>query len=272
LTDRRSFLFGAAGAFLLNANAGATAQVRVGTPAEALRTLVRVQARLDGRDTPWWYFGRIYGVVPNEPPKLLFRFEGLEIPRFTRIGEDEYAVTGVTTSFFCDSQTREVLKTFANPYTSEANPVAVNRIGGQDNRAFAFYGLAGVRFARDPAVPAPPGGLRLTWDFHGETAYMSHDREFPPGLPQPICESSVTRARIADLRDTGRPFVPAAFSSTHVSPWPQWMNMGGRPGHVVWHADGIKFESASELPAEFLRLMRSQFPDRLSAPDYHAEH
>jgi hypothetical protein len=149
--------------------------------------------------------------------------------------------------------------------------VAPNRIGGDGKRAFAFYTPAGVRFARSGALAGDGAGLRLGWSFHGDTAYLSHERDFPPGLPQPLLESSCTRARIADLRDGRRAFVPAAFSSTYVNRWPRWMDMSGQPGHSVWHADGLKFESTRDLPAEFLQRMQTQFPERLSAPGYQPE-
>ncbi|MEZ5566700.1 MAG: hypothetical protein R3F24_14850 [Gammaproteobacteria bacterium] len=40
--------------------------------------MLRMQARLDDKDAPWWYFGRIYGLRPGQPPIPLVRYEGLD--------------------------------------------------------------------------------------------------------------------------------------------------------------------------------------------------
>jgi hypothetical protein len=110
--------------------------------------------------------------------------------------------------------------------------------------------------------------LHLTWDYHGELVWMSHDRVYPPGLPQPMGESSVSRAKLADLNDLDRGFVPAGFSSTYFAPFPKWMEMAGQPGHVIWHADGVKLDSVNELPEPFMKRMQARFPERLRALPY----
>ncbi len=63
-------------------------------------------------------------------------------------------------------------------------------------------------------------------------------------------------------------FVPAGFSSTYFAPWPKWMEMTGQPGHVIWHADGVKLESVEDLPEGFHQRMQAQFPERLRALPY----
>ncbi len=113
--------------------------------------MLRLQGRLDGRDAPWWYFGRIYGVVGESAPRLLVRFEGLEIMRLTPWARASYAATGVTTSFFQDPWTKQVLTTLANPYTGKTNTVTPNLIGGTANPV-PFYSTRGVRPARVKAA------------------------------------------------------------------------------------------------------------------------
>jgi hypothetical protein len=283
MLERRSFLLAATGAFVYSGTAlaaaakdagraardlGPSARLDLNDPDDALTAMLRMQGRLDNKDSPWWYFGRIYGLLPGQAPVPLVRYEGLEIMRLTKTPEGEYAATGVTTSFFMDWRTKEVLDTFANPVSGRTNAVKANMIGGKPGAAAAFYSPKGVRPGRMAAADWRPDGLNLSWDTYGDDIWLSNDRTYPPGLPQPMGESSVSRARRADLHDLERPFVPASFSSTYFAPWPAWMEMQGQPGHVVWHADGLKLESVDKLPAHFRRWMDQRHPERLAAPPY----
>jgi hypothetical protein len=269
--DRRGFILGTVGALLL---AGRTAPAAAGKPAldladpgDALTAMLRMQGRPDGVDSPWWYFGKIYGVVGESAPRLLVRYEGLEIMRLTPAPGGEYAATGVTTSFFQDPRTKSVLETFANPFTGRTNTVTPNRLGGTADPV-TFYSTRGVRPGRVAPADWSHDGLHLTWDQHGDTVWLSHDRVYPPGRPEPMGESSVARAKLADLHDLARPFVPAGFSSTYFAPWPKWMEMSGQPGHVIWHADGVKLESVADLPRDFRERMERLYPERLKALPY----
>lgn len=238
------------------------------SPADALTAMLRMQGRPDGQDAPWWYFGRIYGLIPGQAPIPLVRYEGLEIIRYTRTPEDEYAATGVTTSFFMDWQSKQLLDTFANPVSRRTNPVKPNLIGGKPGAAAAYYSTRGARPGRVPREGWQPDGLRLSWDYYGSDVWLSVDRGYPPGIPQPAGESSVSRARVDDLHALDRPFVPASFSSTYFAPWPAWMDLQDQPGHVIWHADGVKLETVAQLPTRFRRWMDERHPERLAAPPY----
>jgi hypothetical protein len=272
--DRRGFILGMMGAMLLGpaapralAAGGPGHGLDLADPGDALTAMLRIQGRLDGRDAPWWYFGKIYGVVGEAAPKLLVRYEGLEIMRLTPTGTGEFAATGATTSFFQDPRTKEVLTAFANPYTGKTNTVTPNMIGGTANPV-SLYSPRGVRPGRVEPENWQPDGLHLTWDHHEDMVWLSHDRVYPPGLPQPMGESSVARAKVADVNDLDRSFVPASFSSTYFAPWPKWLEMAGQSGHVIWHADGIKLESIDKLPELFRNRMQKLYPERLRALPY----
>jgi hypothetical protein len=274
MLERRSFLLAATGAFVLGGTAlraradGNGGELALQDPEDALKAMLRLQHRVDGRDAPWWYLGRIFAMLPGREPIPLFRFEGLEISRMTLLPGGEYAATGTTTTFFLDWRTKEPLVTFANPVSGRTNTVQPNLIGGKPGSAAAFYSAKGVRPGRVAPADWQPKGLDLSWDYHDDQVWLSHDRVYPPGLPQPVGEASIARARVADLTDPGRDFVPAGFSSTYFAPYPRWMEMEGQPGYVVWHADGLKLESVERLPKRFRAWMERRHPERLSAPPY----
>ncbi|MCC5793432.1 MAG: DUF1838 family protein [Chromatiales bacterium] len=268
--QRREFL-AAAGGLVLAGNALARPSPAGGydlsDPEQSLAAMLRLQSRLDDLDAPWWYFGRIYGMLEGQAPIPLVRFEGTEIIRITRTADGEFAATGVTTSFFQGFHDKALLESMVNPVTGRRVTVEPNLIGGTAVPA-VYYSTRGARPGRVAPGDWPEDRLKLTWDHHEENLWMSLDRTYPPGIPQPAGESSVMRAREEDLHDRTRVFVPATFSSTYFAPWPRWMEMGDHPGYVIWHADGVKLDTVARMPAHFLGWMESRFPERLAAKPY----
>jgi hypothetical protein len=48
-------------------------------------------------------------------------------------------------------------------------------------------------------------------------------------------------------------------------PWLKWMDMGDRPGHIVWHAGGAKLASINELPDGYRQRAEQDYPAMLTA-------
>jgi hypothetical protein len=44
--------------------------------------------------------------------------------------------------------------------------------------------------------------------------------------------------------------LPTMFTVSNFQPWPAWMQMGDRPGHILFHASGVKLGSIDEIPDE----------------------
>jgi hypothetical protein len=43
------------------------------------------------------------------------------------------------------------------------------------------------------------------------------------------------------------------------------MNMGNEPGHVIWHASGVKLRHIDELPREYRERAMREYPERMTA-------
>jgi hypothetical protein len=228
-----------------------------------LRALVRMTASLEERDVPWWYDGTIFGVVAGENPRPLVRFEGMEIYWMRHLPEGAYELIGNTVTFFRDVGSGEWLKEFANPYTGERNAVPAATQGGGPGRGFN-YSTRGIRFTpRLAELPEQP--LVLDWTFARDLVWLHNWTRYPPGLPPPRWQQQSTFARLKHFLDDRRPSIPATFTSTVFMPWLKWLNMGERPGHVVWHASGAKLNSIAELPGEYRQRAEREYPDLLSA-------
>lgn len=232
-------------------------------PANNLRELVRVTASLEPRDVPWWYDGTIFGVVPGENPRPLLKFEGMELYWMQPLAGGDYELTGNTVTFFRDVNTGAMLSGFRNPYTKATNAVPPAVQGGGPGRGFN-YSVKGIRFTRLlDQLPEEP--LMLDWTFARDMVWLHNWTRYPPGLPPPRWQQQTMFASQKDFLDDSLKAVPAVFSSTVHMPWLKWLDMGERPGHLVWHAGGAKLESIDQLPEEYRRRAEKEFPALLSA-------
>ena len=232
-------------------------------PANNLRQLVRITASLEPRDVPWWYDGTIFGVVPGGNPRPLLKFEGMELYWMQPLAGGDYELIGNTLTFFRDVKTGAMLSEFRNPYTKAVNPVPPAVQGGGPGRGFN-YSVKGIRLTRlIDQLPEEP--LVLDWTFARDMVWLHNWTRYPPGLPPPRWQQQTMFASQKDFLDKSLPGIPAVFSSTVHMPWLKWLDMGERPGHLVWHAGGAKLNSIDELPAEYRQRAEKEFPALLSA-------
>ena len=232
-------------------------------PANNLRALVRMTASLEERDVPFWYDGTVFGVLPGENPRPLLKFEGMELYWMQHLPGGAYELQGNTVSFFRDINTGAMLSEFRNPYTKAVNPVPAAVQGGGPGRGFN-YSLQGIRFTR-LLDQLPEESLVLDWTFVRDMVWLHNWTRYPPGLPPPRWQQQSLFASQRDFLDDKLASVPVVFGSTVHMPWLKWLDMGDRPGHLVWHAGGAKLNSIDELPVEYRRRVEKEYPALLSA-------
>lgn len=267
--SRRNFLVGAIGLAAAN-----DALPRIGgdlpegvpdltQPIENLKAVLRVTGSLVEEDVPWWYDGTIYGVVGDQQPRPLVKFEGMELYWVIHLGNDEFELIGNTCTFFRDVDTGQMIDSFKNPFTGETNQVMPAVQGGGPGRGFN-YSVNGIRPTKFmDAMPEQP--LVLDWSFARDMAWLHNQTAYPPGLPPPRAQRQSMFVPVKQLSDPRIKNLPTVFSSTVFMPWLKWMDMGDRPGHLIWHASGAKLESIDQLPEEYRRRAEAEFPQYLSA-------
>jgi hypothetical protein len=250
------------------AAAGARAKPDEGLPQTAaghLRHLVRMQGSLDEEDVPWWFTGVIFAVAgEGSTPVPLLRFEGMEIYWFQH-RPDGYFLGGNTVTFFRDFTTNEYLGEFKNPWTGGTDTVKPAVQGGGLGFKYTERGIWPARYSGEDLGPAPAGPLWVQWHTLGDYVWLQHQTVYPPGVPPMHGQrQSMFVPRREFMRHSSRR-LPAAFTSVVFQGWPRWMNMGDRPGHVVWHASGVKIASVAQLPPEYRERAEREYPDRMTA-------
>ncbi|MEY4848423.1 MAG: hypothetical protein RLZZ36_1536 [Pseudomonadota bacterium] len=274
--NRRSWL---AGSLILGAGVGAESSSAISSAAvavagsepdtwrsdEQLRNLVRMQGSLLEEDVRWWFSGVIFGVRgEGETPRPLVRFEGTEVYWFSHRGDD-FQLGGHTVTFFRDFETGEFLYEFINPYTGKRESVKPAEQGGNLGFAYTRQGIWPVRLDGTPLAEPVKKPLRVQWHEMGPHIWLQHQTVYPPGMPAMHGQRQTIFAQRDALRDPRQNSVPASFSSVVFMNWLKWMDMKDQPGHVIWHASGVKLQSMDQLPRAYRERAEKEYPDRLSA-------
>lgn len=215
-----------------------------------------MESALDGGPGVWSYSGLIYAIQPGERPRPILALAGGSSTWAARRPDGSWELTGATLSFFADPDSKAFLDTFANPFTGARDAVKPNFLSGgamivpADGGAPSFRGVSRAGQSA-PKGFAPDAGRplgRVEWIETGDSMSMITDHAFSVRM-QPQIEA---RTIFADRRAFFDPAVrrlPARFATTTVTPWLGWMDMGDRPGHLVWHCSGEKYFAARDLPA-----------------------
>ena len=274
--NRRSWL---AGSLILGAGVGAESSSAISSAAvavagsepdtwrsdEQLRNLVRMQGSLLEEDVRWWFSGVIFGVRgEGETPRPLVRFEGTEVYWFSHRGDD-FQLGGHTVTFFRDFETGEFLYEFINPYTGKREAVKPAVQGGNLGFAYTRQGIWPVRLDGTPLAEPVKKPLRVQWHEMGPHIWLQHQTVYPPGMPAMHGQRQTIFAQRDALRDPRQNSVPASFSSVVFMNWLKWMDMKDQPGHVIWHASGVKLQSMDQLPRAYRERAEKEHPNRLSA-------
>jgi len=267
---RRGVLLGAAGGALLATGAGAAEEASVGDafgtsfftlpPETMLRDLERIERSLDEEDVAWWYQFFFFGIVPDRSPIRLIRYEGLEMSRCRHLGGGRLEIHGHNVSFPRAMDGSAWLEDWTNPYTGAVLKAQDNVIA--DDPGYE-KSAAGVRPLTSTKPPRP---LDFFFRREGDLVKLERVRVPPPEWPGQFIETSTVSVPAAAYADARLRRLPAQGSGMWVQPFPKWMGMEGRAGHVVGYFNGRKVGPAAALPAAFRERLASRYPNLMSVP------
>lgn len=233
-------------------------------PETSLRNFARVRASADGTDEVVWFGGEVYAWQPGAPASHVFGFEGFNIARMVEI-DGGFDLLSKEAVFYLDPDTREVLRTWDNPWTEQEVPV-VHVWNDPVNFPFRYDG--------------PRGPWELPWTDLGDTIVFTSDiflaypsplprAEFPDHSQADLYEAAELFqyfVRRDDL-DGDDPSIPTQVSWTRMAPWVPFMAMGDRPGQLVYHCQGRKLPGGFEaLPAWIKQEVERDQPGYAHAP------
>ncbi len=111
----------------------------------------------------------------------------------------------------------------------------------------------------------PEKPLVLDWTFARDMVWLHNPPPIRRACRRRACSGRPCSRRLRRFLDERRDSIPAMFSSTVFMPWLKWMDMGERPGHLVWHAAGAKLTPIEDLPSEYRRRAEQEYPQLMTA-------
>jgi hypothetical protein len=166
---------------------------------------------------------------------------------------------------YLDPQTGEILRTFDNPWTGEANEV--------------------IHVANDPVNQRPGFGINadgsekaFTYrDVNGQYLInyeiplfyknaMGGDYQKYVGGSYHATEIFDFNGDVAELVDASKPVAYPVISWVRLAPWLPWMEMNGRAGMLYFNAMGRKLENYEQLSEVIKAEIAQQYPEYTTPP------
>lgn len=229
-----------------------------------LEAYVRMRADLTGKEVFADWNATIFAVVPGDKPRAIMKTYGYNVSRMEKQADGGYHWISREVSYYRDLKTGQLLEQWGNPMTGETVDV--------------------VHVANDPVnhkFPSPKAvPFSLPWQQHGEMTSMLLD--MPLMYPNPLQPDAFPKQstgatylasehfgyllRTRDLLDQKISSAPVSYNWFRTGPWLPWMNMGGKPGYLIYSGVGSKLGSWDELPAEVRAYTLKHFPLYRHAP------
>lgn len=260
----------AAGLLAAPVHAQKPTKLDLNNPDDAVKASRKIQSSLeDGKPVTFWFQGSVYSRVPGEADRMLFAYQAMNIRATHTVSDPEkgygYKLVSRELLLYQDPKTKEVLRTWRNPWT------------GQDVEV--------VHIANDPVnsrfptfAKGPRGPFRLEATFKEGTGIMS--AEVPlfytnvlGGDYQQYVGGTYHAIELFNFffseDEVLSPADDAPSTSVgwcRVSQWLPWMEMGGRTGWLIFNGAGKKVSGFAALP-EVLRLeIETSYPEYKAPP------
>lgn len=245
--------------------AAAAAQLRLDDLGQAIAAFRKIQCSTrDNEPVVYHWSGRVWSRVPGEPDRHLWNVEGMNIRQCVTVS-DPVRGTGVRMvsrelMFYLDPKTGAVLDEWPNPWTGKVNrifhvandpvnqrPVFPRAADGtpyrlplriEDGRA--FWNIEVPLFYENP----------LGGDFQAYAGNHYHAME--------IFNFVIDANRLADPRVRN---ARAAVAWVRLSGWMPFMEMGSRPGSLVFNATGQVVGGIEALPKLIQDQIARRYPE-----------
>lgn len=234
-----------------------------------LTAFVKIRGSMTpGEEVVFYADGYIYGFIDGERDKRILGFEMYNLAQLQPQEDGSYQMMTREVGLYTDPSTGEILEEWENPYTGETVDVLhvwndpVNQTFALESR-FGEWGVPYTRLTED--VTCMHSDIFLFYPSPLPAA------EFPKNSRSDMYEAGEMFQFFFDEKDVNDPDngnVPCHIAWTRVSPFLPWMDMGDRPGHLVYNTRGYKIQQGGfkALPQKMQDYVMAKQPQYATAP------
>jgi len=260
-------LFAAAALPLFALAAWAGPALDLSEPTQAVEAWVRLKGDSDGALTYEWMTGTAYAIPEDGPSTPLFDIESVTLRQFQRRGAGHYAEQTFACRLYRQPSTRAFIQRWNNPYTREN----IDLKPGCRSGVTVVYSPAGATLDSDIAFDSTALGTPMQLRVvdagnHLIVRREAHSEYQLSPAAAPRRETAIDTFKLARsyLTDTKRSHWLPQYQWTSVTQWMTLLNMGNRPGRMLWSINGRNYLHAEELPSDFRQAVERLAPGSLA--------
>ena len=215
----------------------------------------------------WSGFG--YARVPGEPDRKIFGLLGMNVRQCGQVEDPEkgigYRLVSREIMLYLDPKTGEVMRTFDNPWTGEANEVihvANDPVNGRPS-----FGVAADGSGKTFAYRDVNGQYLINYEiplFYKNA--MGGEYQKYVGGSYHATEIFDFNGDVAELLDASKPVAYPVISWVRLAQWLPWMEMNGRAGMLYFNAMGRKLLNYEQLADALKSEIAENYPEYRAPP------
>lgn len=223
----------------------------------------------DGEPMVYQWTGKAYSRVPGERDRHLFNLEGMSVRACVSVTDPQrgtgYRLVTRELMLYLDPKTGETLRTWTNPWSGQG--VEVLHVANDPvNQRPAFPKAAdGTPYA----FPARIDEDKVLWSVEVPLLYpnpLAGEYQDAVGNQYHAIEIFDFVADKTRVLDPKSRTADASIAWVRIAPWLPWMNMGARPGQMVFNALGHEVSGVDALPAVLRREIAERYPAYATPP------
>ncbi len=208
---------------------------------------------LDDADVLMWYHFTMFTVPEGARPEAVVRWEGIEFSHHRKLQQGVYRIHGHNLSFPRDINDGRWTDSAVNPVTGKT--VAVPPMALTEDPGYV-YTPEGMIPLDNPAAPARMRHEQFL--IEDDLIKIEQVRLPPASWPATFVETSSNWSSRQLFEETDMASLPAGTAGGYIFPWPAWMEMGDRPGHMFATWSGRKLTGIEQLPEHFIERAEAE--------------
>ena len=241
------------------------------------KAMIKLQADLSGAETFGGFAGDVWAWVPNEGNFHVFNTYGIGASHVEyRPAERAWRFYHREALLYLDPQTNEILDSWYNPFTERRVEVLhiinehVNRyyeVGGKDDTNLRNR-KGGINFPRPYEVHGD--NLLFRVSFYRLEDNVMPRKDYPLHSQSDKYQTTELWGMIGRLSEIMDPDVTSASCVTswsRIAGWLPFMEMGDRPGQMIYHSHAYKMnDGPAELPDNIRAFFEKDYPEYFESP------